>query len=58
MDARDRVADLRLARLIEVWPMLSEETRDAIATLVGDDSHDVDDLNDVAVAPAGEAGAR
>ncbi len=46
---------MRLARLIEVWPMLAEETRDAIARLVGDDFHDIDD---VTVAPAGEAWAR
>ena len=54
-DRNSALNDWRLARLIEVWPMLSEETRDAIARLVGDDSHDVDD---VTVAPAGEAGAR
>ena len=47
--------DVRLRLLIDAWLTLSEETRDAIARLVGDDSHDVDD---VTVAPAGEAGAR
>lgn len=47
--------DPRLLGLIDAWPMLSEETRDAIARLVGDDFHDVDD---VTVAPAGEAGTR
>ena len=49
------VEDARLVRLIDAWPMLSEKTRDAIARLMGDDSDDVDD---VTVAPAGEAGAR
>ena len=47
--------DPRLLGLIDAWQTLSEDTRDAIARLVGDDSHDVDD---VTVAPAGEAGAR
>ena len=49
VNARDRVTDPRLTRLIEVWPMLSEETREAIARLVG---YDVDDLNDVDVTIA------
>ena len=47
--------DVRLRLLIDAWPMLSDETRDAIARLVGDDFNDVDD---VTVALAGEAGAR
>ena len=47
--------DVRLRLLIDAWLTLSEDTRDAIARLVGDDFHDVDD---VTVAPAGEAGAR
>lgn len=48
------VDDARLARLIDAWARLSEETREAIASLVDDDSHDVDD---VTVASGGEAGA-
>ena len=46
--------DVRLRLLVDAWPMLSDETRDAITRLVDDDSHDVDDLNDVAVTMAGE----
>ncbi len=42
--------DPRLARLIEVWPMLSEETRDAITRLTGISP---DDRNH-SMAPAGE----
>ena len=44
VDARDWLPDPRLARLIEVWSMLSEATRDAIATLAGDDLNDLDDV--------------
>ena len=39
--------DPRLARLIEVWPMLAQDVKRAIlrlARLVGDDFHSVDDL--------------
>ena len=40
--------DLRLLGLIDAWPMLSEDARDAVARLVGDDSHDIDDVTAVA----------
>ena len=42
--------DPRLLWLIDAWPGLSEETRDAIARLVGDD---VEDLDDVTATPDG-----
>lgn len=48
--AQSGLDDLRLARLIEVWPMLSEETRDAITRLTGISP---DDRNH-SMAPAGE----
>ena len=42
--------DPRLLRLIDAWPTLSEDTRDAIARLAtGPD--DTDDLDDVTAAP-------
>ena len=42
--------DLRLARLIDVWPGLSEETRDAICRLAG---FDTDELSNSFAAPHG-----
>ena len=50
-DALDVSDDPRLLRLIDAWPRLSEETRDAITRLAGDD---VEDLGDVAATPDGE----
>ena len=47
--------DSRLLAVIDAWPMLSEETRDAIAKLAGNDSDDVDD---VAVTSAGKVVSR
>ena len=44
--------DPRLLWLIDAWPGLSEETRDAIARLAGDD---VDDLAGVTATPDREA---
>ena len=44
--------DPRLLVVIDAWPGLSEETRDAIARLAGDD---VEDLDDVTATPDGEA---
>ena len=42
--------DPRLIRLLDAWPMLSENTRDAIARLAADDPDDADDLDDDSAA--------
>ena len=44
VDAEGISNDPRLAWLIEVWPMLSEENRDAIAMLV---AAEINEFNDV-----------
>ena len=41
----DAFSDVRLQKLIEVWPTLSVDVKGEIVRLVG---NDVDDLNDVA----------
>lgn len=41
----DAFSDVRLQKLIEVWPTLSDDVKGEIVRLVG---NDVDDLNDVA----------
>lgn len=48
--ARDRVDDSWLARLIEVWPSLSDVVRGEILAMAGLRPDDVDDLNDVAAS--------
>ena len=43
----DSLADVRLARLIEVWPALSDDVKAEILTRAGVRPDDVDDFNDV-----------
>ena len=45
--ARGDVTDAQLARLIEVWPALSDDVKAEILALVGLRPYDVDDLGDV-----------
>ena len=49
LDASD---DPRLRAVIDAWPMLSEAARNEITRLLGDDTHDVDDVTPLV---AGEA---
>ena len=51
-DALDVSDDPRLLGLIDAWAGLSEETRDAMARLAG---NDVEDVYDVTATPTGEA---
>ena len=48
----DSLGDSRLAKLIEVWPALSDKVKAEILTLAGLRPDDVDDFNDVAPAAA------
>ena len=50
--------DLRLLRLIDAWPALPEDTRDAIVRLAGCGPDGAGDLDDVAVTPARKAVSR
>jgi hypothetical protein len=50
--ARNRVDDTWLARLIDVWPGLSDDVRGEILRLAGLRADDVDDLNGVGAAVA------
>ena len=54
-DSLGGIVDPRLARLIEVWPVLDDDVKAEIVRLA---SYDVDDLNDLTTVPVGEAVSR
>ena len=54
--ARNHVDDTGLARLIDVWPALSDDVRGEMLTLAGLRPDDVDDLNDAGVGVTPVAG--